>query len=167
MAQLNIFNLSSSYRTVMTRFLTFILITSLVFGCTQPEENNIEEARLAISNAAKAFSQAYIDGDLEAQMEFYTEDAVILPGTRNMVEGIEKITNYWDIPESIKVLKHKSTPVKLEVSGSMASDYGYYEGVSVNNGDTVNFRGQYVIVWKKGEDGKWRMAVDMWAALNN
>ena len=150
----------------MLRFLIFLLIPITLYGCSVTIDNEEKEIA-AISKAAKDFSQAYVDGDLEAQMEFYTKDAVIVPGSRNMIEGIDEVTRYWTTPSTVDVLEHKTTSTRLEISGNMASDYGYYEGTTLRSGDTINFRGQYVIVWKKGEDGKWRMAVDMWSSLNN
>ncbi len=150
----------------MARFSTFLLICTLLPGAAV-EVNAQTQEKEAITAAAKAFSKAYVDGDLEAQMKFYTQDAAILPGSRNMIVGIDGVTKYWVTPKTTTILSHKTTSTKLEISGKLASDYGYYQGSSVRNGDTTSFRGQYVIVWRKGDDGKWRMAVDMWSALRN
>ncbi len=149
----------------MTRFFPFcFLVTFFVSSIDLKAQSN--EAQ-AIAKASKAFSQAYVDGDLEAQMKFYTNDVVIIPGNRLMITGIEGVTRYWKTPESVKILSHKATTTKLEISGNMASDYGVYEGTSERNGVKSSFKGQYVIVWKKGKDGQWRMAVDMWSSLRN
>lgn len=145
----------------------FFVLCSLFFLFSCQENPNVEGEKEQISQAAKAFSQAYIEGDLEKQMTYYTEDAVIIPGNRPMVQGIDGVTRYWDIPATIKVLEHRTVSSSLEISSNLASDFGIYEGVSVNNSDTTAFRGQYVITWRKGEDNKWRMAVDMWSPLRN
>jgi ketosteroid isomerase-like protein len=150
---------------MMSRIIFIALILCASLSCTS--SINVEEEKTAISKAANAFSQAYVNGDLEAQMKFYTNDVAILPGSRNMIEGIEEVTKFWDIPATTNILSHKSISTKLDISGNMASDYGYYEGESVRNNDTTSFRGQYVIIWEKGEDDKWRMAVDMWSSLRN
>lgn len=123
--------------------------------------------KVQIQKAASAFSQAYINHDLEEQMSYYTQDAVIIPGNRPMIRGIEAVTRYWDIPDDIKVMEHRSISSKLEIHGLLASDCGIYEGVSVRGADTTSFRGQYVITWRKETDGQWRMAVDMWSPLRN
>ena len=144
----------------------FILgVLLLCFSCAS-QTNQSEEAE-KIAAAAKAFSQAYMDGDLEKQMAYYTEDAVIIPGNRPMITGIEGVTRYWKLPVDTKVLSHRTISTKLEIDGNLASDYGTYEGRSINGSDTTSFRGQYVITWRKGADGQWRMAVDMWSALRN
>ncbi|MCE7992784.1 MAG: nuclear transport factor 2 family protein [Roseivirga sp.] len=145
----------------------FFVLASLFLLFSCENDVNIESEKEQIIQAAKAFSQAYIDGDLAKQMSYYTDDAVIIPGNRPMIQGIDEVTRYWDIPASIKVLEHRINSTQLEVDGNLASDFGIYEGVSVNNNDTTAFRGQYVITWRKGKDGQWRMAVDMWSALRN
>ena len=145
----------------------FFVFSSLFLFFSCQNSIDIESEKAQIARAAKDFSQAYVDGDLTRQMSYYTDDAVIIPGNRPMIEGIEKVTRYWNLPAGIKVLSHKTTSTKLEIDGNLASDFGIYEGVSVNNNDTTAFRGQYVITWRKGQDGQWRMAVDMWSALRN
>ena len=145
----------------------FLLVTVLLFACScNPGLDQLEDS-VAINAAANAFSQAYVDGDLEKQMSYYTEDVVIIPGNRPMIEGIEGVTRYWTLPADTKVLEHRTISNKLEINGTIASDYGIYEGRSVRGSDTTSFRGQYVITWRKENDGQWRMAVDMWSALRN
>lgn len=150
----------------MKRILFLALIIFAVFSC-QSEPQNTEQEKEAILTASKAFSQAYISGDLEEQMSYYTDDAVIMSGSREMIIGKEKVTNYWTLPATVKVLEHAATPVELEIIGEMAKDYGYYAGKSLRNGtDTISFRGQYLITWRKEADGQWRMSADMWSSLN-
>lgn len=141
----------------------FLVVLVILASCTVPVDES-EETR-QISAAAQAFSQAYVDGDLEKQMSFYTEDVVIIPGNRPMIEGIEAVTRYWKLPDDIKVIHHRTISTRLEIEGSLASDYGIYEGRSLRGADTLSTRGQYVITWRKEDDGNWRMAVDMWSAL--
>ena len=144
----------------------FLLIAiSFIFLCCSATDEAKEAQQ--IEAAAKAFSQAYVDGDLEKQMSYYTQDVVIIPGNRPMIEGIEKVTRYWTLPATVKVLEHRSISNRLEIDGRMASDYGIYEGKTLRGSDTTAFRGQYVITWRKELDGQWRMAVDMWSALRN
>lgn len=145
----------------------FFILSSLFLLFSCQDSPDIQAEKALIGKAAQAFSEAYVSGELAEQMSYYTQDAVIIPGNRPMIQGIEKVTRYWDIPASIKVLEHRTVSTNLEIDGNLASDFGIYEGVSVNNNDTTVFRGQYVITWRKGEDGQWRMAVDMWSALRN
>ncbi|GHE74656.1 YybH family protein [Roseivirga thermotolerans] len=146
--------------------IAFTALLPLLFACSS-FQSSYEAELEAIAAASKAFSQAYVAGNLEQQMSFYTQDAVIMPGNREMIRGKEKVTDYWRLPASVRVLEHSATPVQIEFSGNLAKDYGYYQGKSVrNNTDTISFRGQYLIIWRKEADGQWRMSADMWSPLN-
>ena len=46
----------------------------------------------------------------------------------------------------------------VSASGDLAYTYGDYE---TRNGDEVIARGRYVTVWRKGEDGVWRVLTDI------
>jgi len=116
-----------------------------------------------IKATADIFSAAYMRGDIETMMDCYTDDAVILPGGRDIIEGPENLRAYWTLPPGRSVTYHRSMTEGITVVGNTAYDYGYYEGANSRDGaDPVPFRGKYVIIWEKGDDGKWRMKVDMW-----
>ena len=120
----------------------------------------------AIAAQSKRFSQAYVDGDIETLLSIYTSDGVAIPGGRDYMRGRDALRKYWSMPEGVAILRHSATPVELIVDGDHAYDWGYYEGQSARNGEPLDpFRGMYTIIWNRGEDGVWRMAVDMWASL--
>jgi ketosteroid isomerase-like protein len=54
---------------------------------------------------------------------------------------------------------------ELIIDGQLASDIGYYSGLSVHDdGRESKFGGAYLIVWRK-IDGVWRIHLDMWNAI--
>ena len=119
--------------------------------------------RQAIEAAAASFSAAYMRGDMDAMMDSYANDAVIMPGGRDIISHRDSIRRYWTLPPGRTVTHHKSTPVEITIVDSTAYDYGYYEGASAQNDKPpVSWGGKYVIVWVKGDDGMWRMKVDVW-----
>ncbi len=125
-----------------------------------------DEVIQVLTARANAFSQAYMDGDATAMTAIYTEDAAIFPTNSNVIRGKEAIQQYWTLPAGRSITNHKLTPQEVVVSDSMASDYGVYE-VSGINGETAwgPVGGKYVVVWKLGKDGIWRMYLDMWNSL--
>ena len=57
---------------------------------------------------------------------------------------------------------HKITPKEIKVVGNEAYDYGYYEGTTLRaNGSESNWKGKYVIIWKKVA-GEWKIYLDIW-----
>ena len=120
----------------------------------------------AIQEQARRFSAAYIAGDIESLVAFYTADGVAAPGGTDFIRGHDDLRRLWRLPEGRSILRHASLPEEIRVEGDRAYDWGYYEGQAVQDGNPLQpFRGKYVIIWQRGTDGVWRMAVDMWNSL--
>lgn len=141
----------------------------LSFACqptaSEPAEPVIDEqaVRDTLAALANEFSLAYMAGDAAAMTALYTDDAVIFPGNAEFIQGHDPIEQYWTLPEGRRITHHQITPVEVEISGSMASDFGHYEVSGENDGEPWGpAYGKYVIVWKRGDDGRWRMHLDMW-----
>ena len=123
---------------------------------------------LAILEAAGAFSAAYMRGDAAAMAALYTDDAVIFPEGTAAIEGRPAIERYWTLAPGRRVTNHVLTPDRIEFRDDVALDYGRFTATSENNGRSSGPGfGKYVVVWKKGDDGRWRMYLDMWNRAPN
>lgn len=138
----------------------FLFITVSVMG--QEYAGKGEDISIILNNS-KAFSQAYIDGDIAKLTSFYSEDGKLFPDKSDIVEGHEAIQRQWSLPKHVKIISHKTTAKEINVIDEYAYDYGYYEGISkdVKVNTTATFQGKYVIVWKK-ENNDWKMYLDIW-----
>ncbi|MET2985520.1 YybH family protein [Aureibaculum conchae] len=147
---------------IKTVFL-LLLLTASVYG---QEYVGKGEDVSAILKSSKAFSKAYIDGDIDKLTSFYSKDGKIFPEKSDIIEGYDAIKKRWKLPKHIKIISHKATPKEINVIDGYAYDYGYYEGSSKNakNDTTTAFKGKYVIVWKK-ENQDWKMYLDIWNSL--
>lgn len=144
------------------RITLTILMLSLFTGL------NAQDAEVkAIQSQIKKFSRHLMSGERDKVVAMYTEDAKILPSDREILEGKE-LANYWNPPgeQSWKTTYHKVTPVEIKVLGNEAYDYGYYEGTSSNGDQTSDWKGKYVIVWRK-VDGVWKIYLDIWNRIKN
>lgn len=145
-----------------------LLCSLLLFIACQPQTESTkagdEQAIIdTLASQGNQFSQAYMKGDVETMTSLYTEDAVLFPGNSEYIRGTEAIRKYYTLAEGRRITHHKLISIEVEVSGSMASDFGHYE-ISGINGENAwgPFYGKYVVVWKRGGDGQWRMHLDMW-----
>ncbi|SNT11144.1 Ketosteroid isomerase homolog [Ekhidna lutea] len=116
----------------------------------------------AIKSQVVKFSKYLMNDEREEVVNMYTEDAKIFPGDTDILEG-DDLSNYWNPSgdRSWKTTYHKVTPIEIKVLGNEAYDYGYYEGISSNGDQSSNWRGKYVIVWRK-EQGEWKIYLDIW-----
>ncbi len=154
-------------RAELVRVSVIVLMASIILfaGCFVIFDSySKEQNREAIQRQAKAFSAAYMQEDIEALTGFYWEEAIITPGGRDHIKGHKNIKAYWQLPPGVEVTLHQSRSEKLDIRGSIATDYGFYSGKTLtNNSEERTFSGQYVIAWEK-RDQSWKMSLDMWAA---
>ncbi|MEQ6166659.1 nuclear transport factor 2 family protein [Ekhidna sp. MALMAid0563] len=134
------------------------ILTLTIFSYAKAQEKEVE----SIKSQAKKFSEYMMNGEREQVVAMYTSDAKIFPADRDILEG-ERLANYWNPPgeRSWKTSYHRITPVEIKVMGNEAYDWGYYEGTSSNGEQTSDWRGKYVIIWRKIE-GEWKIYLDIW-----
>ena len=112
-----------------------------------------------------AFSAALVGRDYDKVVDAYTPDASIFPDRRDILTGRDAIATYWTPPANAtsRTVHHRVTPEEIRLTGdSEAYDWGYYEGTTERaDGSRANWRGKYVIVWRKlGSD--WKIYLDIW-----
>jgi len=121
----------------------------------------------SILDAVNRFSRSYMRADYEGLANFYAREARILPPGADIIQGRSAIKQRWLVPEGVKILHHKVTPVEIKVIGEYAYDVGYYEGKTRRRDQSeVSWRGKYLIVWKK-EEGHWRIYLDAWNRIDD
>lgn len=140
-----------------------LFISYATFGQTHDHKADL----LAIKENTKQFSEWYVEGNFEAMAKAYTVDGKIFPDRANIIEGHEAIEKRWTLPEGVSIINHVVTPEEIEIVDNTAYDYGYYEGsTKMLNGDISNWKGKYVIVWKK-IDEDWKMYLDIWNRVDD
>lgn len=138
-------------------------------GCASPKTRseslaaNEDGEAARIVERSRAFSAAYVRGDVAAMVAMYTPDAVIFPNNSEMLAGQEALLKYWTIPEGDRVVRHVATPTRIRIDGDHAYDYGVYEADVLRQGQPrPQTRGKYVIVWERGANREWRIKLDIW-----
>ena len=113
-----------------------------------------------IHERSKSCLAAMNRGDIDAVMDHYTDDAILLFSNVAPVRGSEAIRSHWESvadPNRSASLDTES----ITVVGDVAYEVGFY-GVEEQGEGTGG--GKNVVVWRKGDDGKWRLQVDICAA---
>ncbi len=142
-----------------------VAVACALGACATLPDNRMDDEE-AIKAASMRFSQAFVDGDAQTMAQTYTKDGVLMPPGREAIDDSESILAYWTLRPGRKITAHASIPIEVVVDGDHAYDRGHYEISGETNGDPWGpRRGTYLIVWERGVDGEWRMAVDMWSDL--
>lgn len=156
--------------TVLAVRMWWLLIPLTLVACapsaeltvTSAESDEFATSEANILAASRAFSEAYVNGDMAALQELYTEDAVLLPPGRE-IRGREAIARYFSPRPDRTNVSHAMTSSELKVVGELAVDVGTWSNTWRNEGeDEQNASERYLVVWRRGADGNWRIEYDMW-----
>jgi uncharacterized protein (TIGR02246 family) len=122
-----------------------------------------EDVRQAIKRVNARFVEAFEAGDAATIASLYTEPAKMLPPDATEVAGREAIQTLWQgaIDDGVKNLTLDT--IDVEACGDLAYEIGSFTiQVPAENDALATAGGNYVVVWKRGADGRWRLHVDTW-----
>ena len=103
-------------------------------------------------------------GLIAAYATFFAEDGMQLDdGKETVDEGLAAIMkDYENIPSGTSVSWVPMGSGMAE-SGDLAYTWGRWSNVVIDeNGVMVDTYGKYVTIWKKQDDGEWKIALDIW-----
>jgi uncharacterized protein (TIGR02246 family) len=122
-----------------------------------------QDVRQAIEHTNSQFVEAFKAGDAATIASLYTETGKMLPPDAREIAGRDAIQNEWQswIDDGLKDLTLEA--VEVESSGDLAYEIGSFSiRAPAENDAMTTATGNYVVVWKRGDDGNWRLHVDTW-----
>lgn len=95
---------------------------------------------------------------------YYAENAVILPQDAAEVRGHDAIIEFFEELPSMNEMSFKV--IKIEGRLDMAYDYGGYQLVMTpEDGEPINDFGKYIEIWKRQDNGTWKVAWDIFNSI--
>jgi uncharacterized protein (TIGR02246 family) len=142
-----------------------ILLVVAAAACTPRADLDAERAAIAMADSA--WLAAVQAGDVDSALSFWAEDArVIAPGEPPYI-GRDAIRQM--LLDGVATPGFSVTWETTEIVAAPSGDFAYSFGtnaftVPTPDGALATLEGQGVVVWRKGEDGRWRCVVDIWNA---
>lgn len=116
--------------------------------------------RAEILERNRALEEHFRRGDLRAIASAYTDDAVLVDAGSTVGVGRERVDEYWtSIPEP---RDWKLEVLDLEGDDRFVLQRGRSTLVYAPNGVERRSTVEFVVAWRKGADGIWRIASDTW-----
>ena len=135
--------------------MRFLVVAGLAgcYGRVAPEP----AARQAIEAAMTRYVSASNHGDVDALMELYSEDAVLLPPDHEPIEGREAIGEFWrgGTDQGLEV-----STLHVDIDGKLAYVVGTYRLPATE--DEPADSGKYVMCMRRQADGSWKLTADIW-----
>ena len=145
----------------MTRLSTIVL--ALAFGLALTAPAGAHSPRESIEAALTVFTAAFNSGDGAGVAALYTDDAALLPPGGQRVDGRAAIQTFWQGGIDGGLTNLTLRAVEVEGNGNAAYEVGAFSfQVPGEDGQPVTVEGKYIVIWKKGADGAWRLHRDIW-----
>lgn len=152
---------------------TTMLVLSLLMAWVVPmsgQESAAEgpaDVEPALEEAYASFTRAYRDADPDAVAALYTEDAFYLQPGSPIRKGRETIRQGFArylgrFAEAERGPSIEFEIVDRDVRGDLAYDIGYYR-IRAREEAPVQ-RGKFIVIWKRADDGAWRIHADGFSA---
>lgn len=136
---------------------------AIVIGGAQGS-SEIPPALAAMADTERAFAAAArVKGIRDAFLEFFTDDAMFVPG-----DGLAKDQLRSQKPEPFSVRELVWEPRTGDVAASGELGWLTGPGTFVNHAgpDTTPRYSNYLSVWRKEADGRWRVFIDLGTRVN-
>lgn len=140
----------------LTALLPIILVFAACTQAPQAEDPSVITARSA------EWQAALNDKDIDTLVDLYTSDARILPPNREMARGGDAVRAEFGAMIDAG-MAGELTSVEASIAGDLAYNIGVY---TLRTGDGIVDTGKYMELWKRGNDGQWRIASDIWNSDN-
>ena len=144
------------------RKITLAVVASLaVSACTRgaPPVADTAADQVAIRAAHRALHDAYYANDIDAEMAFYADDAVVMAPDAPAVSGRDAIRQLWmkDVPKpgDSEVLDEQH----VEVSGNVGWSSGTFKVTAAGGAESAS--GKFMSTWRK-TNGKWLHVQEIW-----
>ena len=151
-------------RKMLAILLSFSLLT--IFACA--EKVDIEADREALTKMLEEWDMNVKAGNFEAQVEFYTDNAITMGTVENIREGeivgkkaIRNSTKAFH--EQFNITKCDNKAEDIRVSGDLAVTRGSFSGTFVpkDGGEPIHQKSLWVGVFERQLDGSWKCAYDI------
>lgn len=113
-----------------------------------------------IAEAAAALDRALVEGDPAVIAEYFTEDGVLGESGAVDAVGRDAIRAFLVAGNAVRaVTHHRLVRDDIAVMGDRAIEFGRFDEVKrMLDGREVVERGRVVTDWRRGPDGRWRIA---------
>jgi ketosteroid isomerase-like protein len=96
-------------------------------------------------------------------IDMYTDDAIIIPPTSEILTGTTAIKGFWDEILKGGVSEYVIDTINLHIDGNTAHQTAYWQAhLTAANGEIIQFDGTMTNVLERQENGQWKISMQSW-----
>lgn len=134
-----------------------IVLFGAALSACAPEPQS--EEGMALTLRSDLWEDALNAGDIDRLLELYTENARVLPPNAELRSGREAVREEFGAMIAAG-LGGELTSIEARQAADIGYNVGLYS-LAGDDGEAVD-RGKFIEIWRRGDDGQWRIANDIW-----
>ena len=114
---------------------------------------------------SREWSRVLGTGNIESTLDFWSDDAIVLPPKMPAVEGKQAIRAFVAAGAEMQGYKISWEPVSAHISDNGDMAYMIEKNVEESvgsDGQRIVAHNKVVTIWRKGASGDWKNVVDIW-----
>ena len=143
-----------------------LVFGALLSSCSEKTADKEAVAR-ELMELSRKWSAMVAAGELEAAIEYWADDAIMLAPNLPALSGKAAIRDYVTDAASIPGFKITWEPERAYVSDNGDMAYMIERNVielDGESGEKIITHGKVVTIWRKNPSGEWKNVVDIWNA---
>ena len=117
-----------------------------------------------VEDGIAGFAEAFNAGDATVLGQLYAKDGVVMAPNRRPLEGRDAIVEFWaeffGAMDAFELILANSYAERNGTLGWSRGDFTL--SFTPQGGGEISDAGKYVLVWRRGPNGKWQIALDIW-----
>ncbi len=155
----------------MEKLFKSSLIAMMAFLVVAASAQSNDDLKSQIEKMNQEMAKAMMTGNSQANLKFYTDDAISMPNGGQMVKGIDGIrkSNEAMQSEGVKITNFEINTLQVNSSGNLVSEIGTYKMSMTMPGGSGEMKdqGKYLNLWEKQPDGSLKIKTEIWNTDTN
>ena len=158
-----------------TMIIPLVILLCFTFGCQQLGEEVAEEVGVkalsdediaAIKAIGPAIDKASLALDIDALLELWTEDTLLMNPNETIIQGRAGVAEYYKAFETATMKEHNHELLEVDGYGDIAYARGAYKVVYILEGidEPVEDKGKTLLILRKQSNGSWLIALFSWSS---
>ena len=116
----------------------------------------------AIQSLNSGWDKALNKGNTSELVKSYTDNAVVMPPSSEILTNHAAIKNYWDGLRKVGVNDYAIHIIDLRIEGDKAYQTALWEATRTADGNVIQFEGNMSNVLERQKDGSWKITLQSW-----
>ncbi len=148
--------------------MIFISGFALVFlgGCAHTGTQREEKLKVRVEMIGRKAETAFLAGEVDTMLQYYTEDIISMPQSYPMVKGKENLRRKTEaiLSLGLKFESLESTTLDVKSSGRYVYEIGTFRQAVILPGqnEPTESVGKYVTIWEQQPNGDLKIAVEIY-----